>query len=95
MPAALDPSGSVIVTASPTLTSPCSEASKAIDTTCWVEVAVTTGPDAGPPRLPGTVVTRSAAGSNTNDPCDREPDGLEIPSDACSFCTPAAVAEEN
>src|SRR5215469_15958666 len=59
------PSGSVTVTASPAFTSDGPETSSGIVTTRRFEVAANTGPDAGPPRLPVTWVTRSASGSNT------------------------------
>ena len=65
-----------------------------IVTTCRSEVATSTGPDAGPPRLPVTWLTRSAPGSNTTCPSDSDPDGEEVPSADCSFCTPAAVSAE-
>ncbi len=64
-PGVVVPSGSVTVTLSPAFTSDCCETSSGIVTTWWSDVAVSTGPRAGPPRLPVTVATRSAAGSNT------------------------------
>jgi hypothetical protein len=94
VPGVLDPSGRVTLTASPTLTSLCWAASSGIVTKCWSEVAVSTDPDAGAPRLPATVATRSPVGSNTNDPSESDPEGLAIPNSACSFCTPVCVAEE-
>src|SRR5580692_1114819 len=48
-----------------------------IITTCRSEVAASTGPDAGPPRLPVTWLTRSASGSNTTCPRDRLPGGYD------------------
>ncbi len=59
-PGVVVPSGSVMLTASPALTSDWSEASSGIVTTCRSDVAVSTGPEAGPPRLPVTWLTRSA-----------------------------------
>jgi len=52
------------------------------------------GADAGPPRLPVTVATRSAAGSNATCPKDRPPGGLETPRCSSSRCTPYAVSHE-
>src|SRR5215470_15022112 len=74
-PGVVVPSGSVMLTVSPAFTSDCCEASSGIVTTCRSDVAVSTGPDAGPPRLPVTAATRSAAGSNTTCPNDRLPGG--------------------
>src|SRR5215472_19156792 len=61
-------SGKVIVTWSPTLTSDCRSASSATLTTRAVELAVRTGPVAGPPAIAVTVVTRAAVGRNTTAP---------------------------
>src|SRR6266702_4487045 len=90
-PGVVDPSGNVTVTVSPALTSDWSETSSGTVTTCRSDVAVSTGPDAGPPRLPGTVATRNAAGSNTTCPSDSDPGGEETPSWVSSSCTPYAV----
>jgi len=48
------PSGSVMLTVSPALTSDSCEVLSGIVTTCRADVAASTGPDAGPPRLPVT-----------------------------------------
>ncbi len=93
-PGVVVPSGSVMLTVSPAFTSDCCEASSGIVTTCWPDVAVSTGPDAGPPRLPVTVATRSAAGSNATCPKDRLPGGLETPRCSSSRCTACAVSHE-
>src|SRR6266516_6544019 len=93
-PGVVVPSGSVTVTLSPAFTSDCCEASSGIVTTCWPDVAVSTGPDAGPPRLPVTAATRSAAGSNATCPKDRLPGGLETPRCSSSRCTPYLVSHE-
>ena len=93
-PGVLAPSGSVMLTLSPAFTSLCWEASSAIITTFRSDVAVSTGPDAGLPRLPGTVATRSAAGSNTTDPGDSDPGGLATPRAASSLSTPALLRQE-
>ena len=93
-PGVKDPSGSVTVTASPSFTSDCRAAPRLIVTTCRVEVAASTAPDAGLPRLPRTELTRSADGSNTTDPSASDPDRLVIPRASCSFSTPAAVSHE-
>src|SRR5262249_21290636 len=93
-PGVVVPSGSVTVTASPAWTSDWAEASSAIVATCRSEVAASTGPDAGPPRLPVTWPTRSAAGSNTTCPKDRLPDWLEAPRCSSSCCTAYAVSHE-
>src|ERR1700689_1243344 len=93
-PGVAAPSGNVTVTASPALLSDWSEASSGIVTTCRSEVAASTGPDAGPPRLPVTLLTRIASGSNTTCPSDSDSDGEEIPSADCSLATPAAVSAE-
>src|SRR4029077_10330868 len=93
-PGVVVPSGSVTVTLSPALTSDWSEASSAIVTTCRSDVAVSTGPDAGPPRLPFTWLTRSAPGSNTTCPKDRLPGGKETPRRSSSCRTPCAVSHE-
>src|SRR5487761_1121571 len=93
-PGVTDPPGSVTLTASPAATSPCREASRAIVTTCCAEVAASTGPVAGPPRLPITLLTRIAAGSNTAEPSVSDPDGLEMPSADCSCSTPYVVSQE-
>ena len=90
-PGVLAPSGSVTVTASPTATSVSWAVLSGIVTTCWSEVAASTGPAAGPPRLPSTLVTRIAAGSNTTDPSGSDPGGLETPSADSICCTPYAV----
>ena len=94
VPGVLDPSGSVTVTASPAATCDCMAASSGIVTTCRSDVAASTGPDAGPPRLPITWLTRSAPGSNTTCPRGSDPDGEETPSADCSLATPAAVCAE-
>src|SRR6202043_3717322 len=78
-PGVVVPSGSVMLTGSPALTCDWSEASSGIITTCRSEVAVSTGPDAGPPRLPVTWLTRSASGSNTTCPSDKPSGGLATP----------------
>src|ERR1700736_6518252 len=93
-PGVVVPSGSVTVTLSPAFTSDCCEASSGIVTTCRSDVAVSTGPDAGPPRLPVTVATRSAAGSNTTCPSDSDPGGEETPRCSSICCTPYAVSQE-
>ena len=82
------------VTASPTATSVSWAVLSAIVTTCRSEVAVSTGPAAGPPRLPSTLVTRSASGSNATDPSGSDPGGLVTPSADSSCCTPYAVSQE-
>ena len=94
VPGVLALSGSVTVTASPAATSDSCEVFSGIVTTCRSDVAVSTGPDAGLPRLPASWLTRSASGSNTICPNDRLPDGAETPSADCSFCTPDAVSHE-
>src|SRR5215467_3759884 len=63
-PGVVVPSGSVMLTVSPALTSDSWLTSSGIVTTCRSEVAASTGPDAGPPRLPVTWVTRIASGLN-------------------------------
>src|SRR5580698_1001220 len=78
-PGVLAPFGSVTVTGSPTATPASWEVLTGIVTTCWSEVAVSTWPAAGPPRLPGTLLIRSASGSNTTDPSGSDPGGLEAP----------------
>src|ERR1700733_1600650 len=93
-PGAVAPSGNVTVTTSPALISDWSEASSGIVTTCRSEVAASTGPDAGPPRLPVTELTRIASGSNTTCPSGSEPGGAETPTADSSFSTPACVAQE-
>ncbi len=87
-------SGSVTVTASPTATSDSWEVLSWIVTTCWSEVAASTGPAAGPPRLPSTSLTRIAVGSNTTEPSGSDPGGLETPSADSICCTPYAVSHE-
>ena len=74
-PGVVLPSGRVTVTVSPAFTCDCWEASSGIDTWCRSEVAYSTGPAAGPPRLPVTWDTRIASGSNTSCPTDRLPGG--------------------
>ena len=74
-PGVVVPSGSVTVTVSPALTSDWSAASSGIVTTCRSDVAASTGPDAGAPRIPVTRLTRSASGSNTTCPRDSDPGG--------------------
>src|SRR5215470_9115660 len=93
-PGVVVPSGSVMLTVSPAFTSDCCEASSWIVTTCRSDVAVSTGPDAGPPRLPVRVATRSAAGSNTTCPSDSDPGGKGTPKRSSSRCTPYAVSPE-
>ncbi len=73
---------------SPAFTSACCEASRLIVTTCRVEVASSTGPPAGPPKLAVTWLTRSAPGSNTTDPGGSDPGGLETPRCSSICCTP-------
>ena len=94
MPGTVVPSGSVTVTLSPALTCDWSEASSGIVTTCRSEVAVSTGPDAGPPRVPVTWLTRSAPGSNTTCPSDKLPGGPTTPRCSSSCCTAYAVSQE-
>jgi len=94
VPGVVFPSGSVMLTVSPALTSDCCAASRLIVTTCSSEVAFSTGPDAGPPRLPVTWLMRSAAGSNTTCPSDSDPGGLETPRSDCRCSTPALVSQE-
>src|SRR5262249_19465416 len=74
-PGVVVPSGNVTFTASPAFTCAGPETSSGIVTTCRLEVAANTGPDAGPPRLPVTWVTRSASGSNTTCPSVNPPGG--------------------
>src|ERR1022692_2391701 len=93
-PGVVVPSGSVTVTISPALTSDWSETSSGTVTTCRSEVTASTGPDAGPPRLPVTRLTRIAPGSYTTCPSGSDPDGEETPSADCSFPTPACVSQE-
>jgi hypothetical protein len=64
-PGVVVPSGSVMVTASPALTSDWSEASSGMVPIGSSDVAVSTGPDARFPRFAVTWLTRSARGSNT------------------------------
>ena len=71
VPGVVAPSGSVTVTASPAVTSASWEVLSRIVTTCRSEVADRTGPDAELPRLPVTLLTRSASGSNTIWPSGR------------------------
>src|SRR5215472_4387794 len=94
VPAVVLWSGSVTVTLSPTPTSLCWSARRATVTTRRVEVAVRTGPAAGPPRLAFTWLTRSAVGSNTAEPSVSDPDGSVIPRAVCSCCTPYLVSQE-
>ena len=61
-PGVLAPPGSVTVTASPTATSVSWAVLSGTVTRCWSEVAASSGPAAGPPRLLSTLVTRIAAG---------------------------------
>ena len=85
--------GKVIVTLSPSATSDCSDASRAMLTWRVVEVADSTGwPDwAGAPRVADTEVTRTAVGTNTA--CPRASVPLSVtPSAASSFSTPRSVA---
>ena len=93
-PGVVVPSGSATVTLSPAFTCDCMEASSGIVTTCRSDVAVSTGPDAGPPRLPVTVATRNAVGSNTTCPRDSDPGGEETPRWVSSSCTPYADSQE-
>ena len=93
-PGTVVPSGSVTVTLSPAFTCDWAEASSGIVTTCWSEVAVSTGPDAGPPRATVTWLTRIASGSNTTCPNDRLPGGLITPRCSSSCCTACAVSHE-
>src|ERR1700761_6046104 len=88
------PSGSVTVTGSLALTSDWAEASSEIVTTCRSEVAVSTGPAAGPPSRPVTWATRSASGSNTTCPSDSDPGGSGTPRCPSSFCIACAVSHE-
>ncbi len=90
----LAPSGSWTLTESPTATSDSSEVLSAMLTTCRSVVPDSTGPAAGLPRLPSTLVTRIASGSNTTDLAASDPVGLEIPTADCSRCTPYAVSHE-
>src|ERR1019366_7910859 len=55
---ALSGSVTVTVTATPTATSDSWAVLSGIVTTCWSEVAASTGLAPGPPRLPSTFVTR-------------------------------------
>src|SRR5262249_61581754 len=59
------PAGKVMATVSPAFTCDCCAASKAMVTTRRAEVAASTGPAAGVPRLAETVVTLIADGKNT------------------------------
>src|SRR5258707_1723635 len=93
-PGVVAPSGRVMLTVSPALTSDWSEASSGTVTTCRSDVAASTGPEPGPPRLPVTWLTRSACGSNTTCPKDRVPGGLATPRCSSRFCTPTAVSHE-
>ena len=63
-------------------------------TTCRSVVPDSTGPAAGLPRLPSTLVTRIASGSNTTALAASDPDGLEIPAADCSASTAAFVSHE-
>src|SRR5258708_9732620 len=92
-PGAVAPSGRVMLTVSPALTSDWSEASSGTVTTCRSDVAASTGPDAGPPRLPVTWLTRSACGSNTTRPKNRLPRGLETPPSSPRCFTPYLVPQ--
>ena len=83
-----------MLTQSPTATSDSSEVFSAMLTTCRSVVPDSTGPAAGLPRLPGTLVTRIASGSNTTDFAASDPDGLEIPTADCSASTAAFVSHE-
>src|SRR3974377_658611 len=86
--------GSVTVTASPAFTSDSMSVFRLIVTRCRSEVADRMGPDAGPPRLPVTWLTRSASGLKTTEPSDSEPDGLDTPSDSSNSCTAYWVSHE-
>src|SRR5258708_35016264 len=94
-PGVVAPSGSVMLTVSPALTSDWSEASSGTVTTCRSDVAASTGPDPGPPRLPVTWLTRSACGSNTPRPQDRLPRGLGTPRCSPSCCPPHPGPQES
>ena len=88
-------SGSVIVTVSPTLTLPCSEASSAILTWRAVEVIASTGPGMTvEPTVGVTLVTRTGPCSNTTDPSSSSP-VTEAPCADCSARIAAAVAAVN
>jgi hypothetical protein len=87
-------SGSVIVTRSPALTSDCRSGSSATLTVRAVELACSTGPVAGAPRLACSMVTRAAVGKNTTSPRDSSP-VWSTPRCFCSFSTPALVAQLN
>jgi hypothetical protein len=93
-PGVAAPSGSATVTLAPTWTCDCWETSSWIVTTCWSDVAASTGPVADPPRLPVTWLTRSASGSNTTCPRDMFPGGLATPRCSSRSCTPNAVSHE-
>ena len=86
-------SGRVMTTWSPTLTSDCWAASRAMVTTRVVEVACRTGWPAwsAPPSVADTVVTRTATGSNTACPRGRVP-VWDMPRVAWSFFSAVAVA---
>ena len=92
-PGVTDPSGSVIVTGSPLVTSDWLAASRLIDTTCRAEVAENTGPDAAPPSDARTAATRSARGSNTACPSGSVP-VCSSPSFACNCSSPYRVSQE-
>ena len=94
LPGVVLPSGSVIVTRSPALTSDCRSGASATLTVRAVELAVSTGPVAGPPRLARSVVTRAAVGKNTTSPRSSLPVWSTLRC-SCSFSTPALVAQLN
>ena len=73
LPGVVLPSGSVIVTRSPALTSDCRSGSSATLTVRAVELADSTGPAAGAPRPACSVVTRAAVGRNTTSPSASSP----------------------
>src|SRR5262249_52807404 len=72
-PGVVLPLGRLMVTVSPAFTCDCCAASKAMVTTRRAEVAASTGPAAGAPRLAETVVTLIADGKNTAWPSGRLP----------------------
>ena len=90
-------SGSVMLTASPTSTSPCRAASSSIVTWRAVELTVSTGPAMTPepmPTLAITAVTRTGPDSNATEPSSSSPVTLS-PRAACRARIAVAVAGVN